>query len=50
MEYFEEGGIYLNIKSEKKLNPIDSLNYLKQISQAIQQIHNKDIVYRNLKP
>lgn len=50
MEYHDEGGLLLRLKSEQKVVPKDTLEYLKHIALAINYLHANGLAYRNLKP
>lgn len=50
MEYHDEGGLFLKLKSLKGIETKDSLLYMQNIVEGINYLHSKNIVYRNMKP
>lgn len=50
MEYFENGSLYKRIRTRGKLTPQEASTYITQIASALDYIHARNIIHRDIKP
>ncbi|MBE9047990.1 protein kinase, partial [Pleurocapsales cyanobacterium LEGE 10410] len=49
LEYCEKGDLW-SVTRAQKLNSEDIINYVRDVANEIQFLHNKDIIHRDIKP
>lgn len=50
LEYMEEGTLFNHMKKEKKLTESDASRRMKEVLEAIEYLHGKNIAHRDIKP